>query len=387
MITPAHRTTLVNEYYFSQKLKQIDIMNQSGETVINLGIGNPDQMPPEDAIEVIKSKVAEPNTNGYQSYIGIPELRKAFSSWYQKYYNVQIDVNTEILPLIGSKEGIMHISMAYLNPGDKVLVPNPGYPTYTSVSKIVGAEIVLYNLKPENGWFPDFEELENLIDDKVKIMWVNYPNMPTGQNATAELYQKLVDFGIKHQILICNDNPYSFILNDNPISIMAANGAKEVCLELNSLSKSHNMAGFRIGMVTGKAEFISTILKIKSNMDSGMYKPLQLGAAKALESQDDWYVSINVAYKNRRELAYNLFDMLGAEYDKSQVGMFLWAKIPETYANAIAFSDYFLEKARVFITPGAIFGSNGDQFARISLCSKEEVLQQAIERIAKVLNK
>ncbi len=385
MIKPALRTTLVNEYYFSQKLKQIEQMNNSGSRVINLGIGNPDQQPPANAISELQKQVKEPNTNGYQSYKGISELRNAYADWYKNFYNVELNAESDILPLIGSKEGIMHISMAYLNPGDRVLVPNPGYPTYSSVSKIVGAEIVEYNLKEENNWLPNFNELEKLAADNIKLMWVNYPNMPTGKAATLELYKQLVDFGRKHNILICNDNPYSFILNDNPISMLAVDGANEVCLELNSLSKSHNMAGFRVGMVAGNQEFIQNILKIKSNMDSGMYKPVQMAAVKALENSMEWYNSINRIYKKRRELVWNLFDLLGAEYDKSQVGMFVWAKIPKEYENAIEFSDFFLEKTRVFLTPGTIFGSNGNKFARISLCSSEETINQAIERIKIVL--
>lgn len=386
MIKPAERTQLVSEYYFSKKLKQIEAMNASGDPVINLGIGNPDQMPPQNAINELKKQVVEPSTNGYQSYLGISQLRSAFAEWYKTYYKVNLNSNTEVLPLIGSKEGIMHISMAYLNPGDKVLVPNPGYPTYASVSKIVGAHIVEYNLRPENNWMPDFDELEKLAAQDIKLMWVNYPNMPTGQPASAVLYQKLVDFGIKHNILVCNDNPYSFVLNNEQISILNAKGADQVCLELNSLSKSHNMAGFRIGMVAGKAEFIQNILKVKSNMDSGMYKPLQLAAVKALENGSEWYEAINVAYKKRRELVWQLFDMLGAKYDKNQVGMFIWAQIPNNYTDCFAFSDLYLEKARVFLTPGGIFGSNGKKYARISLCSNEQTLENAIARIKKVLN-
>lgn len=386
MIKPADRTQLVKEYFFSQKLKQIAQMNAEGAQVINLGIGNPDLMPPSNVIEELKDQVARPNNNGYQSYVGIPELRNAFADWYKKYYDVELNANTEILPLIGSKEGIMHISMAYLNAGDKVLVPNPGYPTYNSVSKIVGAEIVNYDLKPENNWFPDFNQLEEIASSQeIKLMWVNYPNMPTGAAANLDLYKQLVDFGKKYNILICNDNPYSFILNDNPISILAIKGADEVCLELNSLSKSHNMAGFRVGMVAGKAEYIQNILKIKSNMDSGMYKPLQLAAVKALSNPKSWFNEINDQYKKRREIVWQMFDLLGAECDKSQVGLFIWARIPSQYKDAIEFSDYYLDKAKVFITPGNIFGSNGDQYARISLCSNEANLNKAIERLKLVV--
>jgi aspartate/methionine/tyrosine aminotransferase len=385
MITPADRTQLVSEYYFSLKLKQIDVMNQNGDNVINLGIGNPDMLPPTDALELFATKVKEYGIHGYQSYKGIPELRQAFAQWYQNFYQVSLDADRELLPLLGSKEGVMHISMAFLNPGDKVLIPNPGYPTYRSVSQLVGAEIVEYNLRAENYWYPDFEELEKTDLSQVKIMWVNYPHMPTGQPASMKLFEQLVAFGKKHQILICNDNPYSFILNDNPLSILSVPGAKDIAMELNSLSKSHNMAGFRVGMVAGNAEFINHVLKIKSNMDSGMYKPLQLAAAKALENPKSWYNSINAVYTQRRELVYQIFDLLDAQYDKAQTGMFLWAKIPDSYSDAYEFSDLFLNEAKVFLTPGTIFGSNGKQFARISLCSSEKQLSEALVRLQTVI--
>ena len=384
MIKPADRTQLVQEYYFSKKLKEIDLLNKQGHKVINLGIGNPDMLPPKESLVELKRAVDMPDNHGYQSYKGIPELRSAFSEWYSKFYSVLLDSETEILPLMGSKEGIMHISMAFLNPGDKVLIPNPGYPTYRSVSLIVGAEIVEYDLKDENSWYPDFEALEKLDLEKVKIMWVNYPNMPTGQPASMEIYKKLIDFGKKHNILICNDNPYSFILNDNPISILSIPDAKDVALELNSLSKSHNMAGFRVGMVAGDSELISHVLKIKSNMDSGMYKPLQLAAANALGNNKQWYDSINEEYIKRRELVWKLFDNLGAIYDKKQTGMFVWAKIPNGFNNGIEFSDSILNKTKVFITPGNIFGSNGNGYVRISLCSSIDTLNNAIERIDKI---
>jgi aspartate/methionine/tyrosine aminotransferase len=384
MIKPANRTNLVQEYYFSQKLKEIDLLNKQGHNVINLGIGNPDMLPPENALQELVDSVNNPKNHGYQSYKGIPELREAFSQWYENFYDISLDSDSEILPLMGSKEGIMHISMAFLNPGDKVLIPNPGYPTYRSVSLLVGAELVEYDLQQDNNWYPDFEELEKKDLTDVKIMWVNYPNMPTGQPASKEIYQKIVDFGIKHNILICNDNPYSFILNDKYISIFEIQGAKDIALELNSLSKSHNMAGFRVGMVAGNAELISNVLKIKSNMDSGMYKPLQLSAVKALQNGKEWYNTINTEYKKRRELVWKLFDKLGAVYDKKQTGMFVWAKIPDNFNDAIEFTDMILDKTKVFITPGNIFGSNGDKYARISLCGTCNTFEQAIERIEKI---
>ncbi|PKP10576.1 MAG: aminotransferase [Bacteroidetes bacterium HGW-Bacteroidetes-4] len=384
MIQAAQRTQQVSEYYFSQKLQQIDDMNRRGETVINLGIGNPDMLPPADALELLSQKVLEPGVHGYQSYKGIPELRQAFANWYEKYYKVMLDPNQEVLPLMGSKEGIMHISLAFLNPGDAVLIPNPGYPTYSSVSQMVGAKIIEYQLNEANNWYPNFEALEEIDLSQVKLMWVNYPHMPTGQPASKELFQKLVDFGQKHQILICNDNPYSFILNEHPLSILSIPGAKNIALELNSLSKSHNMAGFRIGMVAGDPEYINHILKMKSNMDSGMYKPMQMAAARALESSQEWFNTINETYAQRRKLVYQIFDLLETTYDKNQTGMFLWAKIPNKFNDAFEFSDEILKEAKVFITPGSIFGSNGKRFARISLCSNNELLNQALMRLKAV---
>lgn len=384
MIQAAKRTLTVKEYYFSKKLQEIDTMNQKGADVINLGIGNPDLAVADDVIEQLHQSSAAPGNNGYQSYKGINELRQAFAYWYQQYYKVSLNPDSEILPLMGSKEGIMHISLAFLNPGDQVLIPNPGYPTYRSVSQIVGADILEYDLLDENSWYPDFEALEKLDLSKVKIMWVNYPNMPTGQPASIALFKSLIAFGKKHNILIVNDNPYSFILNDHPQSILSIPDAKSVALELNSLSKSHNMAGFRIGMVAGKSEFIQHVLKIKSNMDSGMYKPLQLAAVKALQSNADWYKSINAEYAKRRALAYQIFDMLGAQYTTEQKGMFIWAKIPDGFENAFDFSDLLLHQSKVFITPGGIFGSNGDNYVRISLCSPQNKLRETLQRIKKV---
>ena len=387
IIQPAKRTESVQEYYFSRKLKEIAQMNaecaQRGEApVINLGIGSPDGMPPAEAIETLCESAQQPGNHAYQSYVGLPELRQAFADWYSRWYGVELDPAKEIQPLVGSKEGILLISLAFLNAGDKVLVPDPGYPTYSSASKLVEAEIVTYDLKEDKGWQPDFEALEQMDLTGVKIMWTNYPNMPTGGPATEELYSKLVDFGRRHGILICNDNPYSFILNDNPLSILAQPGAKECCLELNSLSKAHNMAGWRVGMVAADSEVIAQILKVKSQMDSGMYKPLQLAAVEALRQGPEWFEQLNAEYARRRVLAGEIFDMLGAEYDHNSAGMFLWGKVNQ---SGEAVSDKVLYEAGVFITPGFIFGKNGENYIRISLCAKPEVLQQALSNIKAML--
>ncbi|WP_430932266.1 pyridoxal phosphate-dependent aminotransferase [Saccharicrinis sp. 156] len=380
-IQPANRISEVKEYYFSKKLREIDEMRQQGIQVINLGIGNPDRPPHPEVLKELNKASSEKGNHGYQSYIGIPELRNAFASWYRQYFEVALDPAKEVLPLMGSKEGIMHISMAFLNKDDKVLVPNPGYPTYASVSKLVEAEMVTYDLEEELNWQPDFEKLEKLDLSKVKLMWVNYPNMPTGANATLELFEKLVAFGKKHNILICNDNPYSFILNDNPLSIFRIEGAKDTCIELNSLSKSHNMAGWRVGMVASNPEFIQYILRVKSNMDSGMFKPLQLAAAKALGLKKSWYDEVNKEYYQRRELVWKIMDMLDCKYDKNQSGMFIWARIPEQTESAERLSDQILKDAHVFITPGSIFGQKGQRYIRISLCSTQDVLKESIEKI------
>ena len=393
IIRPAKRTESVQEYYFSRKLKEIAAMNAeraaNGEDpVINLGIGSPDGMPPHEAVEALVESASEPGNHAYQSYVGLPELRQAFADWYSKWYGVALDPSKEIQPLVGSKEGILLISLAFLNEGDKVLVPDPGYPTYSSASKLTGAEIVTYDLKAENGWQPDFEALEAMDLSGVKIMWTNYPNMPTGAPATMELYERLVDFGLRHGIMICNDNPYSFILNDKPLSVLACPRAKECCLELNSLSKAHNMAGWRIGMVAGAADVVSEILKVKSQMDSGMFKPLQLAAIEALKQGPEWFAELNAEYRRRRELAGEIFDLIGAEYDHDSAGMFLWGRVenlPEdgdiTAGQRI--SDKILYEAGVFITPGFIFGRNGNNYIRISLCAKPEVLKMASEKIRK----
>ena len=382
------RTLSVQEYYFSRKLKEIALINSqkaaAGEDpVINLGIGSPDGMPPQEAIEALTASAVQPGNHAYQSYVGLPELRKAFADWYARWYGVELDPAKEIQPLVGSKEGILLISLAFLNKGDKVLVPDPGYPTYSSASKLVEAEILTYDLKAENGWQPDFEALEQMDLSGVKIMWTNYPGMPTGAPATGELYAKLVDFGKRHGIMICNDNPYSFILNDNPLSILAQPGAKECCLELNSLSKAHNMAGWRIGMVAAEADVIEQILKVKSQMDSGMFKPLQLAAIEALRQGPEWFTKLNEEYARRRVLAGEIFDLLGVEYDHRSAGMFLWGKVPSGKGEALA--DKILYEAGVFITPGFIFGKNGEDYIRISLCAKPEVLKKAAERIRSVI--
>lgn len=379
IINPAKRTESVQEYYFSRKLKEIAQM--SG--VINLGIGSPDGMPPVEAVDALCESARQPGNHAYQSYVGLPELRKAFADWYSKWYGVELDPSKEIQPLVGSKEGILLISLAFLDKGDKVLVPDPGYPTYSSASKLVEAEILTYDLKAETGWQPDFEALEKMDLSGVKIMWTNYPNMPTGAPATEELYSKLVDFGNRHGILICNDNPYSFILNNRPLSILSQPEAKNCCLELNSLSKAHNMAGWRVGMVAADAEIIAQIMKVKTQMDSGMFKPLQLAAVEALRQTEEWFTQLNAEYSRRRVLAGEIFDIIGAEYDKDSVGMFLWGRVDKAGAEI---SDKLLYEAGVFITPGFIFGKNGENYIRISLCAKPEVLEEAAKRIKSVMS-
>lgn len=385
-IKKADKLNTVKEYYFSRKLKEIKKMRDAGIDVINLGIGSPDMPPSEKVILKLVEESIDKGNHAYQSYAGIPELKDAFVSWYRKYFGVGLS-QEEVLPLMGSKEGIMHISMAFLNPGDKVLIPNPGYPTYSSVTGLVGAKAVYYDLKAENNWYPDIEALENSDLSGVKMMWVNYPNMPTGTRASKELFRKLVDFGMKHHILIVNDNPYSFVLNDEQLSILAVDNAKEVALELNSLSKSHNMAGWRVGMVAGHQEYVSAILQVKSNMDSGMFKAVQLAAAEALSLDNDWYEQLNTVYQERRETVFEMYDLLGFEYDKNQVGMFVWAKINDDYDHAEHFSDDLLNDRAVFITPGSIFGTNGEQYVRISLCSDAETLVRAKERIGEFVEK
>lgn len=384
-IEPSNRSKLIQEYYFSKKLKEVDDLRKKGADIINLGIGSPDLPPSNATLEELNSSSYISGNHGYQSYYGIPELRKAFSSWYRNYFNVELNPENEILPLIGSKEGIMHITMAYLNPDDKVLIPNPGYPTYTSVTKLVGGEVIYYELNEENSWYPDFEKIEEIDLSSVKIMWVNYPHMPTGQKATRKLFARLVEFGHKHNILIVNDNPYSFILNEDYLSILSADGAKDIALELNSLSKSHNMPGWRVGMVAGKSEFISNIIKVKSNMDSGMFKPLQLAATKALSCDNNWYDSVNEVYKRRRVLAESILNKLNCSFDSKQSGLFMWGKVPSIYSSGEELADLMLYNANVFVTPGKVFGTAGDNYIRISLCADEEKLKQTLKRIEEIL--
>ncbi len=377
----ATRLEGIGEYYFSQKLREIEGLNKEGKNIINLGIGNPDLPPHPDVIKVLQEESAKPRVHGYQSYKGSPVLRNAFASWYQTYYDVTLNADTEILPLIGSKEGIMHLCMTYLNEGDEALVPNPGYPTYQSAVKLAGGISVGYELKEENGYFPDFAELETRDLSRVKLMWINYPQMPTGQLPTTELFEQIVAFGKKHHLLICHDNPYSFILNDNPMSLLSVEGAKEVAVELNSLSKSQNMAGWRVGVLCGAKERIDEVLRFKSNMDSGMFLPVQLAAAKALGLHRDWYDSVNTIYKERRKKVVELLDLLQCTYSKEQAGLFMWAKIPAGIRDGYALSDKVLYNSQVFITPGGIFGSAGNGYIRISLCAPVETFETAIARI------
>ncbi len=372
----------IGEYYFSTKLREIDELNKQGKNVINLGIGSPDLPPHPEVIRVLQEESAKPNVHAYQSYKGSPVLRKAIAEWYRQWYGVELNPDTEILPLIGSKEGIMHICMTYLNEGDGALVPNPGYPTYRSAVKLAGGECIDYTLTGEGGWYPDFAELERLAaGGRLKLMWVNYPQMPTGQLPNIELFEKLVAFGKRHNILICHDNPYSFILNDKPMSLLAVPGAKEVVIELNSLSKSQNMAGWRVGTLSGAKERIDEVLRFKSNMDSGMFLPVQLAAAKALSLGKDWYDSVNAVYRERRGYVFELLDLLKCAFSKDQVGMFVWAKIPAGYADGYGLSDRVLYEAGVFITPGGIFGPAGQGYVRVSLCTPVEKFKESINRI------
>ncbi len=384
IIAPAKRVSVVQEYYFSRNNRRLDSLRQSGVEVINLGIGSPDLPPAPKVIETLAAEASNPNAHGYMPYVGIPALREGYASWYKQWYGVKLNPANEILPLIGSKEGIMHIMMAFVNEGDGVLVPDPGYPTYASVAQLVGARTIKYKLYEELEWQPDFDELEKMDLSGVKMMWINYPNMPTGTSATMELYKKIVDFGRRYNILIVNDNPYSFILHERPISLLAVEGAKDVAIELNSMSKAHNMAGWRFGMAAGDAEVISTILKVKSNMDSGVFKPMQMAAVEALKLDKTWFDEVNAEYRRRQVLAFQIMDCLGCKYNVKQGGLFVWARIPDSWESAEALSDKVLYETGVFITPGFIFGSQGERFLRISLCAKVEVFEKALEKIKKL---
>ena len=381
----ADRLKSVNEYYFSRKGKEIARLNAEGKDIVSLAIGSPDMPPSQATVDELCRVAKLPDAHGYQPTVGTPELRTAMAKWYKRWFDVDLDPASEIQPLIGSKEGILHVTLTFVNPGEKVLVPNPGYPTYTSLSKLLGAQVVNYNLRPDNGWQPDFEELENMDLDGVRLLWCNYPNMPTGANARRETYERLVDFARRHGIIVVNDNPYSFILNEHPISILQVPGAKECCIEFNSMSKSHNMPGWRVGLAATNAEFISWILKVKSNIDSGTFRALQLAAAKAYDNDAAWHHEANIeVYSRRRNIAEQIMEALGCEYDKAQVGMFLWGRIPEKYGNAEELTERVLHEARVFITPGFIFGSNGERYVRISLCAKEEKMAEALKRIKEI---
>ena len=382
IIEAAHKLSFVNEYYFSRKLKEIRTLQEQGKPILNLGIGNPDMAPSNETIQALISSAQRSNTHGYQSYIGIPALRNAMSTWYAATYQVSLDSDTEILPLLGSKEGITHISQAFLNPGDKVLIPNPGYPTYESATRLAGGIPVYYNLLESNGWTPDFTDIDEEDLKTAKLLWINYPNMPTGTKGNTAMFEKVIELANKYNILIVNDNPYSLVLNEGiPVSIFQIDGSKEVCIELNSLSKSHNMAGWRIGMLCGAKDYVATILKVKSNVDSGMFLPMQEAAVEAFSNSVTWHQERNEVYVKRRILAYAIMDALGCTYDTNQVGMFLWAKIPNAYKDSGELADLVLYDADVFITPGFIFGSNGARYLRISLCSPEEMLTEALRRI------
>lgn len=384
-IHPAQRLSSVNEYYFSVKGKEVARLNAEGKDIISLAIGSPDMPPSARTINTLCQEVKKADAHGYQPTTGIPQLREAMADFYKRWYDVDLDPKTEIQPLIGSKEGILHTTLAFVNPGESVLVPNPGYPTYTSLSRLLGCNIVNYDLRPDNGWQPNFEELEKMDLKQVKLMWTNYPNMPTGAAAQRETYEKLVDFARRHNIVIVNDNPYSFILGKEHLSILQIPGAKECCIEFNSMSKSHNMPGWRVGMLSTNAKFIGWILKVKSNIDSGTFRPLQMAAAEAYHNDDAWHEEANInVYARRRTLAGKIMHALGCQYDDEQVGMFLWGRIPDRYHQVEELTERVLHECRVFITPGFIFGSNGERYIRISLCAKEEKLAEALKRIENV---
>lgn len=388
MIQPAERLNLVQEYYFSRKLKEVAQLNAEGKDIISLAIGSPDMPPSEQTIEKLCEVARRPDAHGYQPTQGTPELRQAMAGFYKRWYDVELDAKSEVLPLIGSKEGILHVTLAFCNPGDGVLVPNPGYPTYTSLSKILGTSIVNYDLREDNGWQPDFDQLEDIVSRQgnIKLLWTNYPNMPTGGRARRETYERLVRFAQEHGIVVVNDNPYSFILSHDHLSILQVPGAKECCIEFNSMSKSHNMPGWRVGLCVSNAQFIQWILKVQSNIESGTFRGIQLAAAEAYQNSDEWHREANIErYQRRRKYAEQIMDVLGCTYDPQQVGMFLWGRIPDSYANVEDLTERILHEARVFITPGFIFGSNGERYIRISLCAKEEKIQQALERIKQTI--
>jgi len=382
-IRPADRLSAVQEYYFSRKLKEVTRLNAEGRDIISLAIGSPDMPPSKQTVERLCAVAHDDNAHGYQPTMGTPELRRAMAGFYKRWYGVDLNPDNEILPLIGSKEGILHTTLAFVNCGDEVLVPNPGYPTYTSLSKLLGAKIVNYDLCEDNGWQPDFEALERMDLSRVRLMWTNYPNMPTGGNARIETYKRLVEFACRHSIVVVNDNPYSFILNEKPLSLLQIEGAKDCCIEFNSMSKSHNMPGWRVGLCASNATFISWILKVKSNIDSGTFRGIQLAAAEAYNTNTaEWHREANIeVYRRRRNIAEQIMTTLGCTFDKSQVGMFLWGRIPEKYADAEQLTELVLHKTRVFITPGFIFGSNGQRYIRISLCAKDEKMEEALQRI------
>ena len=385
-ITPANRVASIKEYYFSTKLREVARLNAEGHNIISLGIGGPDRPPHPEVINTLCTEASKPDAHGYQPYVGLPQLRQAFARWYKVNYDVDLDPATEIQPLIGSKEGILHTTLTFVNPGDGVLVPNPGYPTYTSVSRLAEAEIFTYDLTEEGGWEPDFDALERLPLERIKLMWVNYPHMPTGKCASQSLFARLVDFGKRHNIVIVNDNPYSFILNDKPLSILSIPGAKDIAIEMNSLSKSHNMPGWRVGMIAANPQFIQWILKVKSNIDSGQFKPLMLAASKALECNKEWYDDVNKTYASRRLIAEDIMHALGCHFDPAQRGLFLWGRIPDQYEGSEQLADRILYEAGVFLTPGFIFGSNGNRYIRISLCATNEKMLEALQRIKKLMN-
>ena len=380
MMKVANRLNTVQEYYFSKKLREVRALASEGKPIINMGIGSPDLQPPNEVIEAIKKAVDIEGAHKYQSYQGLPEFREAVADFYKANYEVEVSLNDEILPLMGSKEGILHISMAFLNKGDQVLIPNPGYPTYTSVTNLVEATPVFYELTSENNWEPDFEQLEKEDVSNIKMMWVNYPHMPTGAKATEALFEKLIAFGKKHQILIINDNPYSFVLNNNPQSILKLRGAKETALELNSLSKSFNMAVWRVGMMLGASSFLKEVLKVKTQMDSGMFYGIQQGAIAALNVSSTWFTAMNTVYEKRRKLVWKIADALGCSYNKDTTGMFVWAKTPKD-VEAESMVDDLLYNKSIFIAPGSIFGSNGEGYIRFSLCVPEDKIKEALERL------